>query len=199
MPTQDLIPTLTLRRAFLEMMQMAGRPLQRIDETKEIYRLPDGKTMRLRTNNMPAVMAKVADGSADARLPFEGEDYVGIAFPAIGKPDTIVGYLVPSEVAAKAFHTAHRKWLAADTSRSRDNRARVLKFDGRPDLPWRGFEERWHEYLIGEIALDVLPTVSELPTVIAKSALDVAIAECKKRIALLAGTPVSAISISINF
>jgi hypothetical protein len=200
MPAPSAIPTVTLRKAFISLMDQTGRPLLRVDErqrsrgpAKEVYALPDGKTLRLRTNNMPALMVRVEDGSVDVPLPFENEDFVGIAFPAINKTDTVIGYLVPTAVAAEAIRTAHRKWLAAKKSRSRDNNTRVLKFSGDTDLPWLGYAKRWEEYCIGEIK------IGDHPVAAAVNALDLEIANARRRIAAVAGKPESAIRISIDF
>lgn len=194
--TKALVPTLTLRRAFLEMLRQVDRPAEHIGDTEEIYKLPDGKTFRLRTNNMPALMAKVANGTTEARLPFESEDFVGVAFPAIGKPDTIVCYLVPSIVAAKAIRAAHKKWLGEKKTHSRDNTHRHVRFDGRPDHPTRGYAEVWQKYLIGEIGLDVLPPEA---MEINSNELTREIMFAKKHLAEVAGVPVNAVSITISY
>jgi hypothetical protein len=193
---KTLIPTPTLRRAFLEMLRKNGQQAERVGETLEVYKLPDGKTFRLRTNNQPALMAKVASGDVAARLPFEGENYVGVAFPAVGNPHVIVCYLVPSDVAAKAIRVSHKNWMVEKKTRSRDNQSRLLRFDGRPDHPSRGFEQRWHQYLIGEIDLDALPPEKmEIDT----SELTREIMAAKKHLAGVAGVPVNAVSITISY
>lgn len=195
MTTTSNLSNISMRQAFLNLMGQTGRPLERVvadqptrGPAKEVYRVPDGKTVRLRTNNMPALMVKVDDGTVDVPLPFENEDFVGIAFPA-EQQDTVVGYLVPTAVATKAIRAMHRKWLA-DETRSRDNKTRVVRFDGNTDLPWRGYAQRWAQYRIGEIEIGKQPVAS---------ALDLEIAASRKRIAALTGRPENAIKISIEF
>ena len=195
MTTTSNLSNISMRQAFLNLMGQTGRPLERVvadqptrGPAKEVYRVPDGKTVRLRTNNMPALMVKVDDGTVDVPLPFENEDFVGIAFPA-EQQDTVVGYLVPTAVATKAIRAMHRKWLA-DETRSRDNKTRVVRFDGNTDLPWRGYAQRWAQYRIGEIEIGKQPV---------SSALDLEIAASRKRIAALTGRPENAIKISIEF
>jgi hypothetical protein len=192
------IPNVKLRQAFLGLVEqkfgeqpqrvIAGQPTR--GPAKEIYRV-DGKTFRLRTNNKPCLMAKVASSDVDAPLPFEGEDLVGIAFPA-ERDGFVVGYLVPSTVAVKAMRDAHRKWLASEERRERsgDNQTRVLRFDGDTDLLWFGYAKRWAKYNIGEIEIDAQPVAS---------ALDLEIANARRRIAAVAGKPESAIRIAIDY
>src|SRR5688572_29200849 len=86
---RKMVDTGTLRQAFRDTMAAVGRPLERLQRVpgsrglvKEIYRMPSGQTVRLRTNRKRALMT-VADGpnSADA-LGFEGQqDFIGIAMP----------------------------------------------------------------------------------------------------------------------
>lgn len=188
------IPNVKLRQAFLSLMDRTGQPVQRVIDdqpsrgpAKEVYRLPDGKTVRLRTNNKPALMVKVQDGTVDVPLPFEGEDFVGIAFPT--GLDVVVGYLVPTAVVTNAIRAAHRKWLA-DETHSPDNDTRVLRFDGNTDLLWFGYAQRWPQYQVGEIKIGERPVAS---------ALDLEIANSRRRIAAAAGKPESAIRISIDY
>jgi hypothetical protein len=118
-----------------------------------VFSLPNGKTVRLRTNNKPAVMTKAESGAADASLPFESEDYLGVVFPA-ERPNVVVGYLVPSPVAAAAYRDIHARWLAADPGHSRDNETRVIRFDRIPGALNDGYANKWAEYCLGEIELD---------------------------------------------
>ena len=196
MTTPGTLSNVTMRQAFFNLMNQTGRPLQRVvadqpsrGPAKEIYSLPDGKTVRLRTNNMPALMVKVDDGTVDVPLPFEHEDFVGIAFPTAEQQNTVVAYLVPTAVATKAIRAMHRKWLA-DEAHSRNNKTRVLRFDGGTDQPWRGYAQRWAQYRIGEIEIGNQPVASPL---------DQEIANSRRRIAALAGRPESAVRISIEF
>jgi hypothetical protein len=196
---KPLVPTQMLRLAFLEMMKAEKGAPERISETVEVYKLPSGETFRLRTNNKPALMAKVASGDVNARLPFESEDYVGIAIP-VTDDGIIECYLVPSAVAAKAMKDNHRKWLAADNSHARDNQHRLIRFDGNPNDSGHGFAQHWHQYMIGKTSLDVLPHDDTLVSLAsANSGLSEKIAACKKEIAEAAHVPVSAVSITISY
>jgi hypothetical protein len=142
-------------------MAQTGRPIERVARPAdrrgpavEVYRLPNGQTLRLRTNNKPALMAKTDSGAVEARLPFETEDYVGIAFPA-ERPNFVVGYLVPAEVVVRAMRDNHREWLASDDEHSDDNQTRVLRFDGDARSLGHGYASRWSEFHLGEIELNV--------------------------------------------
>jgi hypothetical protein len=104
MATATTIPNVKLRQAFLSLVeQKFGQQPQRVvadqptrGPARQVYSV-DGKTLRLRTNNKPCLMAKVESGDVDAPLPFEGQDLVGITFPA-DRDGFVVGYLVPSAI-----------------------------------------------------------------------------------------------------
>ncbi|SRR6266540_3760286 len=181
------IPNERLDQAFVALMARAGKPVERIyprsgrvGRSDKVYRLPNGQTVRGRTNNRPAVMVKTDSGAVEARLAFEGEDFLGIAFPT-GR-NTVTGYLVPTKVAAKIIRARYQAWLA-DLSHSRECLTRVLRFvDEQPNF--------WSEYCLGEISLDATPVVTALDRLIAKS---------KREIAAEAGRPESAVTITIGY
>jgi len=210
-PKPSKVSIATLRQAFLDIMRNAGQPLERIDGPHEIYRLPNGKTVRLRANNQPGLMAKAASGDPNARLTFEGEDYVGIAYPehdvkaGTVKAGTVgvLGYLVPSKVATKAIRAGHKHWLATpgrnDRPHDPDNRMRVIRFDGDPARPGRGFNMHWQEYLVGFIELPPDGNDAAVPLASTESAIQQKVEACKRELAALTGRPVSAISISISY
>jgi hypothetical protein len=192
------VPNRDLRQAFLTLMDRAGKPIERCPNatpgqrgpSPEIYRLRTGQTVRLRTNNKPAAMALAKNGAVDAHLPFEDEDFLGIAF--LSGEQKVAGYLVPSAVAAKAFREGHRLWLAADASHSRETKTRILFFDSEAklDRPHHNYDSKWSKYCLGEIDLEEAAT---------PSSLDQEIAEARRRIALKAHRPESAVRISIDF
>jgi hypothetical protein len=188
------MPNTHLREAFRTLMARAGKPIQRITSTTErrgptpeVYRLNDGRTVRLRTNARQALMAKTATGDVSADLPWEEEDFVGVAFPG-ERPNSVRGYLIPSTVVSRDVRDAHSQWLASGGSI--ENRTRVIHFDGDPaKLGW-GYAHRYSEYSLGEIDLAARHEASELAQEIAES---------KRRIAAKAGTPESAVKISIEY
>lgn len=188
-----------MRQAFAGLMARTGRPIERLARTSdrrgptvEVYRLPSGQTLRLRTNNKPALMARAASGAADARLPFETEDFVGIAFPA-ERPNLVVGYLVPTEIVVQAMHDNQREWLA-NGDHGHDNETRVLRFDGDARSLGNGYANRWSEYRLGEIELDASPPPPGRSTTLHQE-----IADARRKIAAACGRPESAVRIAIDF
>ena len=153
-----IIPTDQLDAGFVALMARAGMPTARpkIDAQRgrgpapRVLNLPDGRTVRLRTNQKPAVMSLAASGEADAELPFETEDFLGAAFPT---PDGIAGYMVPSVRAAGDIKANHEAWLAESPTHARDNKTRLIYFDGDQTRIGHGYADKWHEFSLGVINL----------------------------------------------
>ena len=87
------IPREKLHRAFVALMAREGQAIERIERPAAadrrgpkpaLFALPNGKTIRLRTNNKPAVMTKAENGAVNAPMRFESEDYLGAIFPPSG-------------------------------------------------------------------------------------------------------------------
>jgi hypothetical protein len=195
------IPTKKLEQAFLALMSLAGKPTEPLGRqpgqrgpAPKAYRLQSGQTVRLRTNNRQAVIAKVESGAWDAPMPFESEDFLGVAFPG-QRPNTVVGYLVPSAVAEREFKERQRGWLDEDPSHDRDNQMRELRFDGDEGVDGYGYSRRWAEYCLGEISLDALPAPAA-PTPDARAQ---ALAEARRNLAAVFQVPEQAVRISIDY
>lgn len=130
------------RKSFLaefeRFMAAKGTPLTRIKGVRgAVYRRPDGRTVRVRTNNEPVFMTPPQ---------LEREDFHGIVAVLEGK---VHAYCVPKEVVTRDLPKAREKWMAEDPEHRHDNRTPVLQFDGE-GRPWNGFAEKWREYHIGE-------------------------------------------------
>jgi hypothetical protein len=191
-----------LDRAFIALMAAAGKPVEAVARqagqrgpAPKVFRIQSsGQTVRLRTNNQPSVMAKVASGKWNAALPWEGEDYLGVCFPLPGdRPGMVVGFLVPSAIAARDVKERQKRWLAADRSHNRDNKTRVIHFDGDESVDGHGYAGRWVEYRLGEIHIDDLP---------APAAGDVrarALAEARRSLAAAFDVSEQAVRISIDY
>jgi hypothetical protein len=136
------------------------------------------------------VINLAADGTVDARLPFETEDFLGIAFLA-ERTNTVVGYLVPTAEASRAIRDSFREWLEADASHSRDNRVRTLYFDGNESRAHHGYDRKWSQYCLGEVNLDEMAPPP--------SGLDEVIAQAKRAIAAAARRPETAVRITIDY
>jgi hypothetical protein len=152
-----------LRRAFATLMARSGKPITRITPAsrrgapEEIYRLPDGATVRLRTSRVAdRIVIRVdkveAAKGADGRLPFEGrEDFLGAAY--LTDNDTVVGYLIPSAEAAKVMREGHRRWEQADPDHSRTNALRMIDFANESGFHDPELASKWAPYHLGEIRL----------------------------------------------
>src|SRR5262245_66682191 len=84
MPDPYLVPNEALVKAGLELMQQAGKPMERLRAKGRamIYRTPGGETVRVRSCNDHVLIAVADQPDPDkARLNVEGTDYVLIAMP----------------------------------------------------------------------------------------------------------------------
>src|SRR5436190_1752915 len=69
--------------AVERLFEQKETPLRRLhDKRGVVYALPDGKTVRLRTNNKPTVIQME---TANGEFSMEQEDLLAIAFPIKGK------------------------------------------------------------------------------------------------------------------
>jgi hypothetical protein len=183
--------TVMLRQLFRDLMSQTGRPLERLQgvsgrrgPVKEIYRMPNGQTVRLRTNRKRTLMTKADGPGSDDVLNFEGQqDFIGLVIP--GPRDSVECFLVPSDVAVEALRASHREWLSSHPGSTSDVRA--IHFDGDAEIAWEGFSEKWASYRLAAA------------TPATRSNLEQVIADSRRAIAAAAGKPESAVSISIAF
>jgi hypothetical protein len=164
--------TQQLTAIFERLMAQRGTPVQRIpDERAVVYQLPDGKTVRLRTNNLPVL---VAPKNEAGRFAFEANDFVAIVIALRGK---IHVYVIPSEVVARTLRDDRQRWLAESPTHN-DNLTPVLRFDGRPDNNGHGYAEEWHHYHVGEFgaAEEAATGVTGVFAIAAKARRDIAAA-----------------------
>jgi hypothetical protein len=146
--------TRMLRQAFLEAAAAAGFQLTRLQgvvghrgPVREIYVMPDGRTVRLRTNRKRGLITSSDGTSPENQMNLEGQqDFIGIAIPGPrGNRGTAQFYLVPTEVAVAALREAHREWIARNGT-GMTSYVRSIWFDGEADLPWKGFATKWEQY-----------------------------------------------------
>jgi hypothetical protein len=173
-------------------LSQTGRPLERFQgvtgrrgPVKEIYRMTNGQTVRLRTNRKRALMT-VADGpNPNDALNFEGQqDFIGLAIP--GQRGSVESFLVPSDVAVEALRKAHRERLANGHTGSTSD-VRAIQLRRRCATGLGGISHKWAPYRLA----------AATPTT--RSNLEQVIADSRRAIAAAAGKPESAISISIAY
>jgi hypothetical protein len=184
--------TKLLRQAFRDAMSRTGQPLKRMHglfasngRMTQIYQTPSGQSVRLRTNRRRALMT-VADGFAAVDvMDCEGQqDFIGIAIP--GPIGSVECFLVPTHEAIERLRSAHQSWLAQHPGSA--SVARVVRFDGDPQLAWEGFSEKWARFrLPAQTAQSMQPTLEQI------------IAHSRRAIAAQAERPESAVHISIDY
>ena len=145
---QDRVPNQELLAAGLELMKLAGKPLQGpVSSRAMLYRTSSGESVRVRTCNdhLLVVLAKTAD--LNARLNVEGTDHVLIVMPLKRRtPGPVMAFLVPAEVVTEAARSSHQAWLDGRPNTKGDNRTWNLLFNEDLSRPHTGFANRWAKY-----------------------------------------------------
>lgn len=145
---QDRVPNQELLAAGLELMKLAGKPLQGpVSSRAMLYRTSSGESVRVRTCNdhLLVVLAKTAD--RNARLNVDGTDLVLIVMPLERRtPGPVMGFLVPSVEVAEAARSSHQAWLASRPNTKGENRTWNLIFNEDIGRPHAGFAKRWAKY-----------------------------------------------------
>jgi hypothetical protein len=185
-------------------MARAGTPLERLQGVtghrgplREIYRLPDGRTLRLRTNRSRVLMTGAVGENRyhiDAPMNLEGQDFVGIAMPA-QRPGWVDCYQIPTDVAISALHTAHATWVQAHPNTPEQSAVRVVSFDGDPQRPGEGFAVKWAQYLIASVPAEATEQPAAQPSLNGSEA----IIEAKRIVAAAYRVPESAVTITVAF
>ena len=198
---QYRIPNESLVQAGLQLMQQAGKPMERVQAKGRamIYRTPGGESVRVRTcNDHVLIVLADQDDPDKARLNVEGTDYVLIVMPERPRtPGPVVGYLIPTGVVSEAVRSSHRHWLATSPNTKGDNRTWNLWFNTNSLPEASGFREKWGAYRLGGVASAGL--TAPLPTAGSPvKKLGEVIALAKHEIAEAAGVPIERVKISID-
>jgi hypothetical protein len=198
---EDRVTKEALTEAALGLMSKTGRPLERIKSRGRavIFRMPNGKTVRLRTSNDHLLLVGAdAEDPRTARLNVEGTDYVLIVMPERQRtPGRVICYLVPAEVVADAVRSSQSDWLATKPNTKGNNRTWTLWFSGPAHA--NNFAEKWSEYrLLGDAfaGLTPIPPASHLASPQLK--LGDVIASARLQIAEAAGVPADRVRITID-
>jgi hypothetical protein len=157
---------------------------------KELYQMANGQTVRLRTNTGGRALITHADGvnSGDIMVLEGPQDFIGLAIP--GPNGNVECYLLPSKEVINELRTAHRLWQETQSDGG-NSKVRVIYFDDDEKKLGHGFARRYEQWL--------LKHSEQNPAAVRLSDLDRVIAEARRIIAVAAGKPESAISISINY
>jgi hypothetical protein len=132
-----------------EALQAAAQRLsgaQRIPDSKaRLYRLPDGRIVKLTTNSARSLM------DHDKNLFKHRFDALLIAVPVTRDTlsEGVEAYVVPVEVAEEAFRTSTAEWLASNPRTSGTNVTPVLHFDNPTSVriaSSKNFATTWAQY-----------------------------------------------------
>lgn len=191
-----------LLQAGLDLMEQNGMPLTNVSATGNgrKYKMRNGETVRIRTNNdhILPIVAKDKSHDPDAGLNIEGTDWLLIVMPeeerSYGK---IRAYLIPTETVVKAAKDEYRAWQEADPSRG--NPTRPLWF--RRNHKAGGYAEKWERYLLSGDGFIPPPTLENDNPDDGGSMGDLqsVIKNAQERIARTAGVKPSDVKIAIEF
>ena len=94
--------------AGLELMHENGKPLEREAGRAEVYSMPNGDRVRVRTSNDRSLVARAQRPAMDAPLDIEGTDWLLIVMPEVKRTEgRVAAYLVPSGEAAETVRRCH--------------------------------------------------------------------------------------------
>jgi len=196
---QPRVDNSDLLTAGLSVMKSKGWPLVPINSgtRAKIYRMDDGKTVRVRTCNEHVLVTVAASTERDAKLNVEGTDFLLIVMPEIPRsPGPVMVFLVPTPVVVEAVREAHAQWLSSNPSTRGGNRTWNLWFDDDAAHVGSGFARVWEKYKL------ISPTaaVANSSTTLISNTMTLGeiIADAKRRIAAVAGVAETAIKISID-
>lgn len=205
MPRGPRVDKALLLEAGVRLMAENGKPLTKLPSkgTAKLYSMATGETVRARTCNDHILIAVADEPSEGARLNVEGTDWIMLAMPEVPRtPGAVRVYLLPTEVVVDEVRRTHAEWLASRPNTKGENTTWNLWF--RDDGPEKasGYARKWERYrLPGEARTDS-STESRAggdDGTAGPSALREEISGARERIARLAGVPLNAVKVSIDF
>jgi hypothetical protein len=182
----------TMRDTFIGRMAAAGKPLERVEGLHgktQLYRMPDGKTVLIRTNKKHRAMIAKADGPRvedEINIEKFSPDFVGPTVFSADQNDFDC-YLIPTAEACDAMRANHVPHVAKHPDTTSD--VRIINFN-EPEI-----EQRFGRYRIEPRTAQMRPTVTSRNA----RSLDQVVAEARRMVAQAAARPESAITISIAY
>jgi hypothetical protein len=182
-------------------MRMNEKPLQKLDSPGRsmIYSMPGGETVRVRTCNDHVLIVVADRPTEDAKLNIEGTDWLLIIMPEIERQrGNVIAYLVPAPIAADAARQTHKEWLATQPDTKGTNTTWNLWF--RADAPGKAnnYAEKWRDYRLNGTKSTDAPA-EPAPEPVAQGGIKAEVENARRRIAAVAGVPVEAVRITIDF
>lgn len=189
-----------LLSAGMELMRQNGKPMAKLPSKGRsmLYKLPSGETVRVRTCNDHILIVVGDSPEAGAKLNIEGTDWLFVIMPEIERtPGSVIAYLLPTdEVVAEARRT-HQEWLDSNPNTKGDNRTWNLWFRGDGKKVASGYAQTWAGYqLEGDASTE---GTSQTAPVGQPGGIKEEVEVARSRIAGVAGVPVEAVKITIDF
>ena len=149
MPRADRVDTSVLLADGLRLMRENGKPLERVAGRARIYRMSDGDTVLVRTNNDRRLLATADRPELDAFLDIQRSDWLLLVVPEVKRTvGNVAAYLVPAEEAADAVRSSHEAWLSSHPDTKGENKTWVLWLDPFPSNSAGSgvYAEKWAKY-----------------------------------------------------
>lgn len=185
--------------AGLKLMATNGKSLTKLPSKGRamLYQLENGETVRVRTCNDHILIAVADNPSPGAKLNIEDTDWLLIIMPEVPRtPGNIIGYFIPTEVAVQEVRATHKRWLDSNPKTRGENTTWNLWFEDAGSGKASGYAKKWAQYRLKGVS--DTPPASALQKETGnpiKAEVDAA----RMRIAKVAGVPLEAVRISIDF
>lgn len=185
--------------AGLKLMAENGKPLAKLPSRGRamLYQLENGDTVRARTCNDHILIAVADSPSPGAKLNIEGTDWLLIVMPEIPRtPGAIIGYLIPTDIAVQEVRATHKRWLESGPKTRGDNTTWNLWFGDAGPEKAAGYAKKWAQYRLKGMSDTSPVSVSRKET---GNPIKAEVDAARMRIAKIAGVPLEAVRISIDF
>lgn len=202
MVARDRVDGADLVEAGLAAMEAVGKSLTKLPSKGRamLYGLPNGETVRVRTCNDHLLIVVADRPDANANLNIEGTDWLLVVMPEKERtPGNMVSYLVPTSVAVAEARRTHREWLDSAPDTKGDNRTWNLWF--RADGPGKAndYAAKWAGYRLNATPATKSETMPKPAPARPGGNIKEEVEKARRRIAEVAGVPVEAVRISIDF
>ncbi|MBK7362135.1 MAG: hypothetical protein IPJ01_07525 [Micavibrio sp.] len=198
----EKVPNSQLLDAGLDLLKQSGKQFAKMANKGRamLYELDNGETVRVRTCNDHVLIAVADSPEKDANLNIEGTDWLMVVMPETPRtPGDVIAYMIPTNIAVREVRETHQRWLATNPRTKGENTTWNLWFNNDEGLEKAaGYAKKWAQYrLQGKIntqgtSVSPKPNGSANPV---KAEVDAA----RMRIAKVAGVPIEAVRISIDF
>jgi hypothetical protein len=195
----ERITSSDLVQAGLAAMQSIGKPLTKLASTGRamLYSMPNGETVRIRTCNDHVLIVVSDRPTTDGKLNIQGTHWLLVVMPEVERtPGKVMIYLLPAdEVEAEARRT-HQEWLDSNPNTKGENRTWNLWFRRDARGSAHDYATKWARYRINTNtnSLQLVSRSSNSP-----SDVKTEVYNARKRISEIAGVPIEAVKVTINF